>query len=292
MGTTASGKSDVAEALADRIGAQLINADAFQVYRGMDIGTAKSPRKSAYALMDICDPRVQFGLGEYVSRAMPLLSNLFEEGRSAIVVGGSGLYIRALFDGYAEMYPEPDPELRLSLNDLFAREGLDPILKILQARDPAIFQKIDRQNPRRVIRAIEKTYAIQPVLNLQLPDFIKKKFWVDRSPEIIAKRINDRFEDMIAQGWLIEVKNLLDTGYTSSLPGFKAHGYRWICQYLCGQMELADVRARTVQETVQYAKRQRTWLRKEVDLIPLEHDGNENLVSQIMRHLQSNEDHY
>lgn len=290
MGTTASGKTEVAELLADSIGAQLINADAFQVYRGLDIGTAKSTRQAEYELIDVCDPSVQFGLGEYVERVNHILNELFLSSKSAILVGGTGLYIRAVCNGYDEMYAEPDPILRESLNQVFASQGLEPLLKMLKDRYPEALDKIDPQNPRRVIRAIEKTYAAKPISNPKLPAFVQFKFWVKPDSDITTKRINDRFDDMIAQGWVNEVKNLLNNGYTCSLPGFKAHGYRWISQLVSGQMEFAEVRERTVREIVQYAKRQRTWLRKEPNLIELQPGESKDQVLQIIQHLQSKED--
>src|SRR5205085_344215 len=115
MGPTASGKSSLAEALAEQLDAQLINADAFQVYRGMDIGTGKSSCKERYLLLDLVSPSQQFGLGEWLRLAVVELERLFAEGRSAIVVGGTGLYIRALMEEYAEISSAPDPQLRSEL---------------------------------------------------------------------------------------------------------------------------------------------------------------------------------
>src|SRR5689334_3511641 len=119
MGPTGSGKTEVAEAIAERLGAQLINADAFQVYRGMDIGTAKPTEKHRYRLLDLKQPNAGFGVGEFVQLASEELRELHHEGRDAVVVGGTGLYIRALFEGYAEMVSPPDPNLR---SELMARE--------------------------------------------------------------------------------------------------------------------------------------------------------------------------
>ncbi|MBZ0212587.1 MAG: (d)CMP kinase, partial [Nitrospirae bacterium] len=115
MGPTGSGKSDLAEALADRLGARLINSDAFQVYRGMDIGTGKSPRKAEYDLMDILDPSEPYGVGRFVEDASRAATVAFDFGRAAILVGGTGLYARALTEGYADLAPAPDPDLRARL---------------------------------------------------------------------------------------------------------------------------------------------------------------------------------
>src|SRR5271165_7127776 len=124
MGPTASGKTDVAEAIADALDAQLINADAFQVYRGMDIGTAKPRAKGRYRLLDLKAPNEGFGVGEFVQLAQTELNTLFQERRSAVVVGGTGLYIRALFEQYSELAASPEPALRAALMEREYRDGL------------------------------------------------------------------------------------------------------------------------------------------------------------------------
>ncbi len=290
MGTTASGKTDLAEAVADQWQAQLINADSFQVYRGMDIGTAKSPRKSEYAIMDIKDPDEQFGLGEFLGIAVKLLQSLFQQGRHAVVTGGSGINIRALFEGYHEIHSAPEPELREFLTKIYNEMGLEKLLEILKDRDEASFVRVDQKNPRRIIRAIEKTYSNASIVYPSMPPFRKHKFWINPDKDITSRRIVDRIDDMLANGWIDEVKILLQNGYTSSLPGFQAHGYRWIEQYLNGVIDLDEVRTRTSREIVKYAKRQRTWLRKEPNLIELLPGNNLNLVQQVNTILFANED--
>ena len=155
MGPTASGKSDLAEALADRIDARLINADAFQVYRGMDIGTGKPSQKERYLLLDLVSPSEQFGLGEWLRLAVAALEEIFKQGRNAIVVGGTGLYIRALMEEYADVAAAPDPSLRASL----MKRPIEELRQELRSRAPNVFESTDIANPLRVRRALEKLDA-------------------------------------------------------------------------------------------------------------------------------------
>lgn len=263
MGPTASGKTAFAERLADELHAQLINADAFQVYIGMDIGTAKSPRKDDYLLTDIVEPSQQFGFGEWVQLASQELSRLYQEKRSAVIVGGSGLYIRALTEGFDSIYPAPPPELRERLNTIFSREGLAGLHHELARIRPLAEFAIDLQNPVRVIREIERQHAGPPRPVPSLPPFETVKSAILAPKEETALRIEKRYDEMIEQGWIDETAGLIKSGYCSDDPGFKAHGYRRICEFLEGRLGASDLRRLTILEIVQYAKRQRTWLRKE-----------------------------
>jgi tRNA dimethylallyltransferase len=268
MGPTASGKSDLAEALAAEIGAQLINGDAFQVYRGLDIGTGKPDDRGRYELLDLKNPDEGFGVGEYILRANAILERLFAEGRHAVVVGGTGLYIRALFEEYVDLANEPDPELRIRLNGMTLEEKQAE----LEAKAPEVAARIDRQNPVRVQRALERVIGGSTSLDWHLPPFRKLKLAIVPDPADTELRVANRVRSMVHNGWVREVEELRDAGYGPDDPGFRALGYRTLWRHLEGEFGLEEATATTIAETRRYAKRQRTWLRSEPNLTELDRD--------------------
>ncbi len=263
MGPTASGKSEVAELLADRLGLQLVNADAFMVYRGLDIGTNKPARKAEYELIDIVGPDEEFGVGEYVRRAADLLERLFCEDRGAVVVGGTGFYVRALFEEYTGLMPAPDPALRERLDDRERAEGLPALAKELAEMAPEIAQATDLQNPVRVRRALEKLADSRPPIAFKLPPFAKSKFILDPPQNDLDEAIARRVDAMFAAGWEDEVAELLAKGVAKTSPAFRAIGYQSLIGLIEGRLSTEEARLKTITETRQYAKRQRTWLRSE-----------------------------
>jgi tRNA dimethylallyltransferase len=266
MGPTASGKTALAEALAEELDAQLVNADAFQIYRGMDVGTAKPERKERYQLLDIRDPREGFGVGEFVALGSEALAEVYARRRSAVVVGGTGLYVRALFEGYEGMRPAPDPALRDELEDRLAREGLESLADELQQRDPEAAAKLDLRNPARVRRALERALDPQPPLRFSLPPFRKAKLALVLSADAAERRIAARLEAMLEAGWVEEVRALREAGVPREAPGMRAIGYRSLWDHVVGVSSLAVAAESIRSETRRYAKRQRTWLRSEPNL--------------------------
>ena len=285
MGETASGKTDLAERLAAELSAQLVNADSFQVYRGMDIGTAKSESKDLYELIDIRNPDEQFGSGEWVVLASQVLEKVFVEGKSAVVVGGSSLNIRALFEGYSTMSPPPDAALRADLNARFKTEGLQSIVDELSRVDPEGAKSVDLKNPIRVIRAVEKALNPEAPIKFRLPPFSKVKFAIQSPVEVISRRIQERTVEMTRNGWLEEVAALQRAGYGPSTPGFKAHGYRELWRVLEGEIRLDEAVDSIVLQVRHYAKRQRTWLRAEPNLTVLHSDIGSEPFRQALDHL-------
>ncbi len=270
LGPTASGKTSFAEAAAKVLGAQLINADAFQAYRGMDIGTAKPVCKDRYELLDIKQPDENYGAGEFVLRSQEILGRLFSQGRHAVVVGGTGLYVRALFEEYQQMVGPPDPSLRERLNRRLATDGLAPLVEELRERDPAAATNIDLNNPARVTRALERALFSDTPRAPKLPEFEKMKLALDVPKLTIEDRIVRRVEAMVQNGWVQEVRQLREQGFSLSDPGLRAIGYAQMWQHLDGLLGLDDAISATVGATTRYAKRQRTWLRSEPNLSVLE----------------------
>ncbi|AIE87924.1 tRNA (adenosine(37)-N6)-dimethylallyltransferase MiaA [Fimbriimonas ginsengisoli] len=266
MGPTASGKTELAERLADELDAQLINADAFQVYRGLDIGTAKPETRDRYLLLDLKKPDETFGVGEYVQRAHRELERLYGEGRNVVVVGGTGLYVRALFESYDGMGDAPPAELREFLN----AKPLERLVERLRELDPERAEKIDLQNRVRVQRSLERILAPSPSIGLALPPFCKAKLAVVPDVPITDERVARRIETMMQNGWVEEVRRIRSEGYSCEDPGLRAIGYRTLWRYIEKEVELGEAVATTIAETRRYAKRQRTWLRSEPNLIELD----------------------
>ncbi len=266
LGPTGSGKSDFAEALADRTGALLLNADAFQVYRGLDIGTNKPSRRSKYHLLDLVDPREPFGVVPWVQAALPLLAQAYAEGRSVILVGGTGFYVRALMDEFADLRAAPDPELRAHLMAREQQEGLAALVAELEATAPDIAAQTDLKNPVRVRRALERLQAA-PANPIQLPPFARQKLALLPEPEWLNERLVARTAQLLAQGWMEEVEGLLAGGVTIEDPAMRAIGYRDVVEFLLGKLSREELEDQINIATRQYAKRQRTWLRTEKGLV-------------------------
>ena len=263
MGPTASGKSEVAEAIANFHNAPIINGDAFQIYRGMDIGTAKPKDKSNYHLLDIRNPNEDFGVGEYVILASELLHEFYNQNRSVVICGGTGLYIRALTEEYRDLFPSPSAELRLKVAEMNLDEAVDSLTKL----DPNGSSNMDLKNEIRVKRALEKKMENRIPIQFSVPPFMIKKIAIIPPSQLSQVKIKQRTQEMFQNGWVAEVKDLLNKGYGLGNPGFRALGYEAIAEYLQEKGNEMDLVERIENDTVRYAKRQRTWLRAEPNLV-------------------------
>lgn len=275
MGPTASGKTSLAESLADRLDAQLVNADAFQMVRGFDIGTAKPTARDRYALLDVLDPREESSVADWIRRAGPVLEECYAAGRSVILSGGTGFYIRALMEGYDAMAPAPDPALRQRLMEREANEGLTTLAEELAQQAPEVAARIDLKNPARVRRALERLASPPALPAPPLPAFLKVKFRLVMPTELLDLRIEQRVDAMFSDGWAEEVRTLIAQGVPKTAPAFRAIGYLSLIEWLEGQASREDTRAEVILRTRQYAKRQRTWLRSEPGAIDIPVDGSE-----------------
>jgi tRNA dimethylallyltransferase len=266
VGPTASGKTDLALALAQRLGGEILVADSRQVYRGMDVGTAKpdqaAQRAVPHHLLDIADPDEPVTVAEWVERARALVPEIAARGRLPLVVGGTGLYVAALVDGHDYASQPYSPEIRQRLADELAADGLEPLAARLRAADPGT--AVDLRNPRRVLRALERIsgggaapeavpYAGR-VVTLAL----------DRPRQVLYRRIDERTRWMFTAGGLLdEVRRLLDAGYDAALRPMTGHGYREAIAHLAGEWSLGRAIDVTARHTRQYAKRQLSWFRRD-----------------------------
>ena len=240
-----------------------MNADAFQAYVGMDVGTAKPRDRARYRLLDIKRPDEAYGVGEFCVRAAAALAEIRGRGRSAVVVGGTGQYVRALFGEYRDLMPEPDPALRARYASRLAGEGLPALAAELARRAPEVAAATALDNPVRVTRALERLDDPRPPLAFAVPYVRRLKLGLDVGKSENDARIATRNAEMMHNGWVEEVRRLRDAGYGPGDPGFRAIGYRTVARLLDGDLAPESAVQEIVQETVAYAKRQRTWLRSE-----------------------------
>lgn len=269
VGPTASGKTDLALALARALSVEIVVADSRQVYRGMDVGTAK-PGAAARAavphhLLDLVAPDEPFTLADWLAAARRVVAEVGERGRLPLVVGGTGLYVTALVDGYDLASQRHDPRRRAALEVELAEQGLAPLAARLAALDPAAAERIDRRNPRRVLRALERAEAgwvgERPRAD-SYPGPVRL-VGLGRPRDALAARIDARARAMFAGGLLDEVRDLQAAGYGPQLEPMTGHGYREAARHLAGEWTIDEAVRVTVLHTRQYAKRQLTWFRRD-----------------------------
>ena len=266
-GPTASGKSALALELATSSPLEIISADAMMVYRGMDIGTAKpSLAERAHVphhLIDIVDPDRPFSAFDYVQRAEASIADVLARDKLPLVVGGTGFYIRALSEGLPTV-PPVDAEVQAALWRRLEREGLDALVDELGTLSPEDAQRTQR-NPRRVVRALEileRTGRAPSAFGRTAPRFRYRKAALLPEVKVLNRRIDKRTERMFEAGLVEEVRGLL-TRYPERPTATQAIGYKEVIDYLEGRATLPEAKGAVRGATTRYAKRQRTWFRKE-----------------------------
>jgi len=295
VGATATGKSRLALALAEALGGEIINADALQVYRGFDIGTAKpSPEERArvpHHLIDVLEPHERWSAGEFSRRARAAIAGIRERQRVPIVVGGSGLYLRALLAGISPV-PPGDPVLRQRLRARLAEEGLPALAAELSRLDPATAARLAPGDTQRILRALEVALASgRPLSSWIASQPFGKESVLAISVGLTLPRgilydaVARRVARMVERGWVQEVEGLLDRGLEPHLPAFQAIGYRQIALHVLGEWSLDRAIHETVQATRRFAKRQETWFRKEPDVIWFPAQDLDVRTPQILEHV-------
>lgn len=274
MGPTAAGKTDLAVELVDRLPLAIVSVDSAMVYRGMDIGTAKPDAtvlaRAPHRLIDICDPADPYSAARFRADALGEIGQILASGRVPLLVGGTGLYFRALETGLSDL-PAADRAVRARLATEGAVFGWAHLHRRLSGVDPVAAQRIHPNDPQRIQRALEVWELTgRPMSSLQaepgqpLPYGLVKLVLAPAGRELLRERIVQRFHAMLAAGFEAEVQGLLDRGDLSpDLPSLRAVGYRQMVGHLLGEYDRATMVARAIQATAQYAKRQMTWLRAE-----------------------------
>jgi tRNA dimethylallyltransferase len=296
VGPTAVGKTALAVSLAERFDGEIVNCDSMQVYRGFDIGTDKpgpeERRRVRHHLLDIRGGREQFTAADFAGLASEAIFDITARGRLPMVVGGTGLYVKALLDG---LFPGPgrDDAVRSALEEELRRDGLDALYVRLQAVDPDYAAKIGRRDRIRIVRALE----VRTVTGIPLSEHFRRtagfvpgyrtiRIGLERERSELVRRIEARIARMFERGLLDEVKGLLTSGLDESAPPFKALGYRHALAVLRGEIPAAEAAARTAMDTRRYAKRQMTWFRRMEDLRWFAADNVEDVAAFIASSLR------
>lgn len=269
VGPTASGKTALAIALAERFDSEIVNADSRQFYRGMDIGTAKPTAeersRATHHLVDVAEPDEACGLAWFLDHAHAAIHDIRAQGRLPIICGGTGQYVRALLENWQVPRVPPNPSLRIELESRLATEGIAPLVAELVHLDPAAVQHIDSQNPRRVIRAIEVARAdlvdAEPHAHRESLDQ-RLVLGIDVDRTTLYHRIDTRVDAMFDGGLVEEVRALTRAGHGRASFAFSAIGYRQVCDFLKGNSTLEEARTRTKLATHRLARTQAAWFRR------------------------------
>ncbi|MDE3097924.1 MAG: tRNA (adenosine(37)-N6)-dimethylallyltransferase MiaA [Verrucomicrobiota bacterium] len=265
-GPTAVGKSSIALVLAELLGGEIISADSMQVYRGLDIGTAKPPaaerRRVPHHLIDVCELRESFDAARFVSLARAAVAEIQARKKFPIFCGGTGLYFQAFLGGLGHA-PSPDESLRASLE----KTPLPELLAELRERDPSTYERIDRQNPRRVIRAIEVLRLTGKPFSAQRADWKTGNvstpiYCLTRPAPALRARIAARVDEMFRRGLVEETRRLLERGLEGNQTAMQAIGYRQVVSHLRGGRNLDETIELVKVRTRQFARRQMTWFRR------------------------------
>jgi tRNA dimethylallyltransferase len=269
IGPTASGKTALGIAIAQTLGGEIVSADSRQIHRGMDIGTAKPTeaerRAVPHHLIDIKNPSEDYTVAEYQRDAIAAIDGIITRGKIPLLVGGTGLYIKAVLENLDIPKTQADPKLRAEIEAEIARDGLDAVFKKLVARDPEAAYVVDPKNPRRVVRALEVAITTGEPFTAQRmtrdPLFETLVLGLNPPPEVLRERIDRRVDAMIHDGLVAETVALIEK-YGTTPVAFDAIGYREIIDHLNGTLSFENAIAAIKLNTWHYAKRQMTWFKK------------------------------
>jgi len=296
LGPTAVGKTCVSISLAKLIGAEIVSADSRLVYRGLDIGTAKPSMDERdgipHHIIDVVNPDKEFTVADFQKLAFETIDNILDDGKNAIVVGGTGLYVRALVDNPSYQDVPPNPALRILILDEIENKGIETVYKELVEIDPVAAEKIHPNNVPRLVRALEvirstgKKFSDIAKADQDREVSDSKYHWrifgLNMDRELLYKRINSRVDLMIESGWEKEVGRILADGYSKDLKPLKGLGYRDIIDYLDKNSTLESAIDLIKRDTRRFAKRQMTFFRgmDNVKWIELDADFDPDVVAE------------
>lgn len=292
-GPTAAGKSEIALALAEKIGGEIVSVDSMQVYRGLDIGTAKPTAaeraRVRHHLIDVVELTESFDAARFAALAAGAIEDIRRRQRVPILCGGTGLYFNALLKGLGNA-PPADPAVRAQLE----ARPLEELLRELAERDPATYERIDRQNPRRIIRALEVIRLTGRPFSAQRADWSAPSpvlpvvgFGLFRASDCLRARIDARVEAMFKGGLVEETRELLKGGLAENRMAARALGYRQVIDHLEGKSTLPETMALVKSRTRQFAKRQMTWFKRQMELEWIDLEQREDWVTRIAAQSQS-----
>lgn len=296
-GPTGSGKTDIAVKLCKSINGEIISADSRQIYRHLDIGTNKSGKWSEDTktridssihqhLTDFLEPSEEFSAGGFVKKAILLIESIRAKGKTPVIVGGTGLYIKALIDGLAPM-PKADQSIRDELHQKVLKEGKDSLYNDLKSFDPESAEK-NKGNTQRLIRAIE-VYKLtgKPITILQKETVPSKesflRFAVLWEKDKLYKRLDERCDLMLSTGMIEETKKAVDLGFTKQSPGLNSLGYRLIIDHLNNKISIDEIKPLFKRDMRHYAKRQMTWLKRDKRINWIPNDISTEKLLELMQ---------
>ena len=287
-GPTASGKTALSIELAKQIDGQIVSADSMQIYKDMDIGSAKPTIEEMFGIkhymIDFVSPDDRYSVADYQKQATNSIEEILKNGKPPIVVGGTGLYVDSLIYGIRYNEMEFDEEYRNKLEDIVKKEGLEKLYEMAVKIDSEAMQKISQNDKKRILRVLEiyhqtgKTKTQQEASSKEEVKYDYKVFAINMDREILYDRINKRVDIMISQGLIQEVQSILKK-YNKYPTAMQALGYKEIKQYLEGELTKEEAIEKIKQETRRYAKRQLTWFRKNKQTVWL--DGLESKQNNI-----------
>ena len=288
VGATAAGKTSLSLDLAETLGGEIINTDAMQVYRGMDIGTAKLPvaerRGIPHHLLDLLDIAEPASVADFQALARKEIATLRNAGKTPVLVGGSALYTRAILDRFE--FPGTSNEVRERLEKELETAGEKALHDRLRALDPVAAERIEVDNGRRVVRALEVIELTGEPFSARLPEQVYHdpasiQIGVDVSREALDVRIRQRVSEMFESGFVDEVARLLEAGLGRSRTASKAIGYKEVAAYLAGETTLEEAMERTAIKTRQFARRQDAWFRKDPRVVWVSYDDPARLDKAV-----------
>ena len=292
LGPTAIGKTEIAIKLAQRLNAEIVSVDSRQIYRQMDIGTAKptpeEQRAARHHLIDCVDTSQPFSVADYQSLADTAIADIQARGKQVLLVGGAGLYFRAIVDGLFEG-PGADASLRERLEQEAAQHGVNVLHDRLRACDPGSADRIHPNNIIRVIRALE-VYALTgtPMSELQQQWHPENQrypfiaFCLTMPRALLYHRIEQRVDVMLANGLIAEVESLLAAGYSPDTLALQSFGYRELIAYLDGECTYIEAISQLKQNTRRFAKRQLTWFRKDTRIEWIDRESTLDIVPHLL----------
>lgn len=292
-GPTASGKTSASIELCKKIDGEVVCADSMQIYKLMNIGTAKPTISEMHGiphhLIDIINPTSRFSVADYKTLATKSIYDILSRGKVPVVCGGTGQYISALIEGTVFTPIKTDFDLRLKLENELVERGIDQLYAELEAIDPQSAGVLHKNDTKRILRAIE-VYRLTGLTKSQLnikskekgPDFSFKSYCITHDREILYQRINNRVDQMIFDGLLEEIEILLDEFPDISNTAYQAIGYKEFIPYLKGDIKLDEAVNQVKQATRNYAKRQLTWFRKMSNITWIENKNTSEIVNKII----------
>ena len=296
-GPTASGKTALAVALAKSVNGEVVSCDSMQIYKGMDIGTAKPTLEEMegipHHMLDVAEPNEDFSVSRYCEMASPIVDDILSRGKTAIIAGGTGLYMDALIRGNS-FAPYPSTGMREKLEAQADAEGMESMLQLLASIDPDSAARLHLADRKRIIRALEVYYETGETItahNLktqQIPPKYNATWFAleDEDRQDLYDRIDSRVEKMLKAGLIDEIKHLLAAGIPEKCTAMQAIGYKEFIAYLNGDCSLAEAAAQVQQASRHYAKRQLTWFRRNPAIHWLRRKKGENTEQILQAALQ------